>query len=753
MNEETELVKCEIELDRIFFPKGVFSVNSGEFAIFSANVVKEIENCEQLESNWGRKTIKLKGNVCTLETYVTYKVTCRLVDRHEKYGDTYEILFISRAVDLSDKSKQISFLECIINPNIVYKLFEKYDDIIPLLENKDIKSLTSIKGIGHATAMRIIQEYEESKDHSEIYTELSTLTLTPNMIKKLLDYYKSPTKVVDVIKKNPYDLVEVNGIGFKKADEIANAMGITGSDKRRVKAVILHILGENGEKGKSFLHYSELMDAIFHQIGFIDDVVMQSVARELMEDGILNLSNDNQFIGLKYYYDLELNIYKELMRLLKANSHVQIDSSWKVMLKDIQIEQGFNFTDEQLMTIELALRENILVVTGNGGVGKTATMNGVVKVLKDYVIKAVALSGKASVRITEATGLNASTIHKLLGFMNGQFIHNAKFPIDTDVVFIDESTMVNGSIFLSLLQAIPSGAKLIMLGDHRQLTPIGNCQVFNDILETDKIPKIELTKIHRQAEASGIIPTSIKIANQEQLFKSNFEGNLILGELQDMEIDIYKEDDIPSDRVVSHFLKQIEKTNNIMETQIISPMRLRGDLSTYNLNIKIQEIINPVREEDMFFKIKLNKDLFYRLKVGDKVINTRNNYDTLDIYGEEASIFNGNIGIITEMDYNSCVVDFIGIGKVILNREAMLNLELGYAITIHKVQGSGFDTVIVAIESSAYVLLNAELLYTGITRAKKYCVLVGQNKAIRTCINKREIKHKQTYLKYFLSNQ
>lgn len=750
--EDEKIIKCEIQLDRIFFPKGCYSVPSGEYSIFTADIIKEVENCEDLMNvKWGKPKIKLKGNVCSLETYITYRVACKLADRHEKFGDTYEILFISKKIDLSNKSKQIDFLEGIINKNVVYKLFETYDDVIPLLEDKNITALTKIKGIGHATAMRIVQEYEDSKDYSEIYTELSDLSLTPTLIKKLLDYYNSPSLIVETIKKNPYSLVEVDGIGFKKADEIANRMGISGVDKRRVIACITHILNENGERGKSFLHFSELMDIVYGQIGFIDQSIINEVAQELMKSGRLRVSDDGEFIGMKRYYNLENDIKEELLRVKNAENKFEIDPNWEYIVLEAEQKQGFNFTDEQFNTIKLILKENVLVVTGNAGVGKTATINGAVKVLKDYMINAAALSGKASVRITEATGLQSSTIHKLLGYMNGQFEYNESNPLKTDVVIVDEATMINGNIYLSLLKAIPDGAKLLMLGDHRQLTPIGNCQVFNDILESNLIPTMQLTKIHRQAEASGIIPTSIKITNQEQIFDSRFEGNSILGELQDMELDIYKNDDSPADRVIRHFIKQYERTNDIMETQVLSPMRTRGDLSTYNLNTKIQSIINPVSKDDVFIEIKLDKEKLYKIKLGDKVINTKNNYKCLDEDGNITPVFNGNMGIVTEIDNSSCVVDFIGIGKIILDREAVKNLELGYAITIHKSQGSGFHTVIVAIESAAYVLLNAELLYTGITRAKKYCVLVGQNHAIRTSIGKREVKHKQTYLKYMLT--
>jgi exodeoxyribonuclease V alpha subunit len=200
-------------------------------------------------------------------------------------------------------------------------------------------------------------------------------------------------------------------------------------------------------------------------------------------------------------------------------------------------------------------------------------------------------------------------------------------------------------------------------------------------------------------------------------------------------------------------LKHYERTGDLIETQVLSPMRVRGDLSTYNLNNKIQSIINPVSESDIYIEVKVDRDKVYKIKLGDKVINTKNNYKAVNIYGEITPIFNGNMGIVKEIDNGTCVVDFVGIGEIVLDRKGVKKLELSYACTIHKSQGSGFHTAIVAIESSAYVLLNAEMLYTGITRAKKYCVLVGQNSAIRTAINKREIKRKQTYLGNFLQQE
>ena len=763
--EEDKIVKCEIELDRIFFPKNVYRVESGNFAIFLARVIKIHENAEYISD---KKFIKLKGNVCNLETYVTYNVTCKVCEPHPIFGETFEIMFIKRQVDLTSKSKQMDFLGAIINPNIVTKLFEKYEDVVSLLETKNIKELTSINGIGRATAMRIIQEYEDSKDYSMIYTELNDLTLTPVFLKKLLDFYKSPSTVVDIIRNNPYRLIEVSGIGFNKADEVAQKIGIVGNDSRRVRAFIIYVLSEAGEIGKSFLHYSELVSNIYETIGFVEQDILNNVADDLIKSKQIFVSEDGQYIGLYRYYKLEMNIYHELLRLNNAQRVEEFElGDWEHKVTILEEEQGFVFTQEQKDTIQLAVDPdiNILVITGSGGTGKTALANAFSAVYNNYYIDGAALSGKAAVRIKEATGIDAKTIHRLLGYQFGKFTYCEEMPLELDVLIIDESTMINGDIFLAILKALKNGTKLILLGDFQQLSPIGNCQVFTDILNGDGVIKIsKLTQLHRQAQRSGIIPTSIKIINQEQIFQSNFEGNMILGELEDMELDIFKDDIDLSDKVVEHFIKHYQISNNVIETQVVAPMRTRGSLSTYNLNTKIQQLINPVSADDRYIEVMIKEDKknkkdkedkehkIYKIKLGDKVINTKNNYKAIDIEGNTTPVFNGNMGIVIELDYNTAVVDFIGIGQIVLDNEGVKNLELAYACTVHKLQGSGFDRVIFCLDSSAFMLLNAELVYTGLTRAKKYCVLVGRNSAIRTAINKREVKLKQTYLKYLLQS-
>ena len=768
---EEKILKFECALDRIIYPKYSKKVQSGDFAIFSMRITKWIDNkIDEIE------TIKLKGTTCTLEYGTTYKVFCKLAETHEIYGDAYGLIYISKCIDISSKDKQKEFLKNVLNENLVEKLFDEYDDVIKLLENRDVKSLMKIKGIGNQVALRMIDEYEESKDYSFIYMELGQLGFTHTFIKKLVDFYKSPDTVIDIVKNNPYDLLRVEGIGFKKADEVACKVGITQYDIRRIKGFLLYYLNDQGETGRSYLNYQDLMKALYDTLGFVPEEIINATAKQMIDNKDVVVLDNGSKIALKKFYDLEKNIMNELFRLqiglvkVVENDSNKVNSihddyiprsfnigNWETITENVEEKQGFMFTDEQRAAIKLSLDNHVMALTGGAGVGKTSTANGICSLYSGYSILACALSGKASVRITEATGLPASTIHRALGYQNGEFMFNKDNKLAVDIVLIDEATMINGTLFLSLLEAIPTGAKVIIMGDVQQLTPIGNCQVFADILDSNVLPVVKLSKPHRQALRSGIIPTSIKIANQQQIFDGNYTGNAIIGELEDMELDISGKgnDESISDKIIKHFQVELEKFHDIMEVQICVPMRLRGELSCYNLNSKIQSIYNPkltnCNEIEIFLEKKKDEAKKYIIRAGDKVINTKNNYKCINSEGNTTPVFNGNMGIVKEIEKNGmCTIDFIGIGEVIFTKSDCKNLELGYACTVHKLQGSGFCSTIVGLDNSSYIMNNSELLYTAITRAKKYCVLIANNYAVVKSIQTKEVKTKQTFLKDML---
>lgn len=768
---EEKILKFECALDRIIYPKYTKKVQSGDFAIFGMRITKWLDN--QID---GVEVIKLKGTTCTLEYGTTYKIFCKLAETHEIYGDTYGLIYISKCIDISSKDKQKEFLKNVLNENLVEKLFDEYDDVIKLLENRDVKSLMKIKGIGNQVALRMIDEYEESKDYSSIYMELGQLGFTHTFIKKLVDFYKSPDTVIDIVKNNPYDLLRVEGIGFKKADEAACKVGITQYDIRRIKGFLLYYLNDQGEAGRSYLNYQDLMKALYDTLGFVPEEIINTTAKQMIDNKDVVVLDNGSKIALKKFYDLEKNIMNELFRLqiglvkVVENDSNKLNSihddyipksfnigNWETITENVEEKQGFMFTDEQRAAIKLSLDNHVMALTGGAGSGKTSTANGICSLYSGYSILACALSGKASVRITEATGLPASTIHRALGYQNGEFMFNKDNKLAVDIVLIDEATMINGALFLSLLEAIPTGAKVIIMGDVQQLTPIGNCQVFADILDSNVLPVVKLSKPHRQALRSGIIPTSIKIANQEQIFDGNYTGNAIIGELEDMELDISGKgnDESISDKIIKHFQIELEKFHDIMEVQICVPMRLRGELSCYNLNSKIQSIYNPKlsngNEIEIFLEKKKDEAKKYIIRAGDKVINTKNNYKCINSEGDTTPVFNGNMGIVKEIEKNGmCTIDFIGIGEVIFTKSDCKNLELGYACTVHKLQGSGFCSTIVGLDNSSYIMNNSELLYTAITRAKKYCVLIANNYAVVKSIQTKEVKTKQTFLKDML---
>ena len=785
MNEN--IIKLEISLQRIFFPKNANSVDSGSFAIFMAKVEKVLDGDYNKKKN---KSIKLKGNVPTLNYGATYKLTCVLEESNEKYGDTYKILFMNKMIDLGDEYKQKEFLSTILTERQVEELFKTHgDNVISLLDEGNTEELCKVKGITAKKAKRILSIYNDAKDYSDILMELAKLNLTNTFIKKITDYYGNPETAIKVVRENPYKLIEIDGIGFKMADSIALKVGMDKFDIRRVGGYMVHYLQEQGEMGRSYVLYDELLKAVYDTLGFVPEEIMRRVAKVLVEQKTLIVSSDAQKIALNKYYKLETKLAKEIIRLTKGlndnnnNEICDVDNecvsninmktkreTYIPTLKFVDVEerlaeiergQGFEFTEEQKQAILSIMDNNVVVLTGGAGVGKSSTANGIVNLFDNANVVATALSGKASVRLKEATGLNATTIHRALGYGGGGFEYNKNNKMPCDVVVIDEATMVNGSLFLCLLEAIPTGAKVIIMGDVQQLTPIGNCQVFNDLLNCDAVKTVKLTKPHRQALRSGIIPLSIEIANNRPIFNNKFTGKQTLGELQDMFLDIHNKDCDLAQLVVEKFKEEIEIYKDVMKVQVCVPMRLRGSLSCYNLNNMIQEVYNPKNEfvdnEDCI-RILMEKGTDeddrreYVLRVNDKVVNTVNNYNTISTNGVKTPIYNGNIGCITSIGSDGIVtIDFEGIGEVILDKNESKNLELAYVMTTHKLQGSGFDSVIVAMDGSSFIMNNAEQLYTAITRAKKRCTLVGDTTAIRKAILTKEVNKKQTFLCDFLN--
>ena len=514
------------------------------------------------------------------------------------------------------------------------------------------------------------------------------------------------------------------------------------------------------------MDYNDILTAIYATLGSIPDETLAKAADELKNENVIMVSSDGSAIALVKNYELEQNIARELLRLnvnleeIYGEDYSCDIKDYEEVIKDLESQQGFEFTDEQIEAMNMSLKHGVLAITGGGGVGKSTIAKGITLITQNRTkgyVQGVALSGKASLRLQEVTGVKCSTIHRYLAYQPAiGFGFNKHNQLFDNQVILDETTMVSGDIFYSLIQAIPTGSQLIILGDIKQLTPIGNCQVFSDVLSSGVIPSIELTKLHRQAQMSAIIPTSISVSKQKQIYDKNFYGEVTLGELQDMDLVILnKQDDIRS-KLVDKFMVQYElENNNIMDVQIVTMMRTRGNLSAYELNLEIQNRVNPSFSDTNQVEVLLSKtknDIkSYKIRQGDKVINMKNNYDTVDIKGNIVPVFNGNIGIVKEIgDDGVAIIEFEGLGDIIIDKSDMKNIHLAYAVTTHKYQGSQCKRVVVGMDNGSYLLNNTEMLYTAITRARKHCTLVGVNSAVRQAIATRELKTKQTFLKDML---
>ena len=444
---------------------------------------------------------------------------------------------------------------------------------------------------------------------------------------------------------------------------------------------------------------------------------------------------------------------QELIRIRDAKSLIDPSeyADWEDRIKRQEALQGWGFTEDQKTGIRMALENNIMYSTGGAGVGKTSLVGGVLKVIGKHSFAQAALSGRAASRMQEITGEEGYTIHRLLGFpcreegaRNGFFFHQDN-KLQKDIYIIDEISMIGLELFYYLIRAIPSGAKVLLIGDYGQLESIGSGNIAYDILHSDSIPSILLTKIHRQAAKSGIISESLKIRQGIQLVEEDWTGDEIRGDLQDLRIKCFLDKSNTYYEVLKAFSAELEKEDfNILNTQIIVPIKTRGQCNTYELNNAIQELYNPNSASKKEATSYRNGKL-YILRVGDKVINRVNNYKT------DPPIYNGNIGILKRFDVNDdmkevMIINFVGIGEVELISEYWNNIELAYALTCHSVQGSQFEYVIIGLDFDSYTLLTKELVYTAITRGMKRAMLIAQTGALRMAISQEGVSNKQTHL-------
>lgn len=666
------------------------------------------------------------------------------------WGEQLEIFSMNEKISLETQEDKKYFLQQILTENQVEELYSIYEDPFALLENQDIPALLKVKGIGEIMAEKLISRFESTVDNAPAYVYFKKFDVTNNLVKKLISVYGGAAQLIDAFKENPYILIDdVDGIGFLKADEIALKSGLEKTSPIRVENAISYLLEKEAQdNGCTWMSPSQFKNKIAKLLE-IDFEDIRVIFKKMVENQVIYINEDKTRIALMKYYIIEENIAEKLTAMINEGSisHDKKDIDNKI--KEQERLQGFEFTDEQKEGVYKSLTNNVCVVCGNAGSGKTTVVRGMLATLLDNSsVVQTSFSGQAAKRMNEATGFPASTIHRLLGYIpNAGYQFHEDNHLPYDVIILDECSMVPIDLFWSLIRAIRDDAKLIILGDNKQLPPIGIGNLFTDLLNSDVVPKQVLTKIHRQAAKSAIITTSISVRNRKHIVEPNTDGEEILGELQDLTLCSYQDKEEIYDRVIKAFEEEYVKNPSIKDIQIVIPMKERGNLSQLAFNNAIQEIVNPYSTKFVKFSDK------FVIKKGDKVINRKNNYNIYDINYVPSQVFNGSMGIVEEIYDDYMIIDFFDIGKLRIPSDLYKGLQLAYAITCHSAQGSQWKTTIVALDYGAYVLLSSEWVYTAITRASQMCYLVAETRALRYATTTTKIKDRDTFLKELLDKE
>ena len=710
------------------------------------------------------------GNMVAMtdEYDTTYKIGGKLSFSDKTQEWQYAIYYSQEIYEFKTKKDTEIFLSYFLTDNQMENLLDTFPNPIELLERGDINEIMSVKGIGIKTADRIIQRYNACKDKGKAYVELGKYGVSKKAIDKLVDRYGSPDIAVQKVKDNPYILVnEVRGIGFKKADELALKTGMDKNSVERGVAFITYYFRLCAEEGDSYIDFEELLEGAEEYLGDYSEDSLDQAMLTLKERGDLWYKDydDCTLVASKYYFDIEKEICSHIKRLMSYPSNVQLNREQAMArIKAKEEAQGWNYTERQLEGIFATMENNVTIITGYGGTGKTSAVTGMLACTDEgYDFKQCALSGKASANLTDVTGVEGTTIHSLLRYDGklGEFMVNEHSPLETDLVILDEGSMVDMELALALLKAIPNGAKLIILGDTNQLESIGAGNLLMDLIDSEIVPTIVFDKVHRQGAKSAIKTESIKVAEGRQLTKTTWQGSEVLGELKDLKyigFNHSKGSVRPTiDLVMTEFKQLYKEAKDIKDIAVILPTKASGS-SCHAVNLLIQDYVLP---KNKGAGITLGEDdKQFTIYKGDKIINLRNNRKAYNYENVDGSykvekvikpIFNGNMGeVIDIINDETILVDFYNIGEVIIDSKQLEHIALGYAITVHKAQGSTIPYVIGAIDYTHYSMLNRQLVYTLMSRAKTKMSFVFESKALSKAISTNYVTNKRTFLYHLL---
>lgn len=601
--------------------------------------------------------------------------------------------------------------------------------------------LAEVKGISEKMAHEIYRQFSEKRELRNAMLFLQKYGISLNLAVKIYNQYGD--RMYSIIQENPYRLAEdINGVGFKIADEIATRVGIRSDSDYRVRAGILYILLQGANNGHVYLPKSLLVSKTCETLCVDAQAIERHLIGLAFEKKIVikEAEPEPQVYSIIYYYT-ELNTASMLHDL--NITYDVMDTQISTRLANIQKEANIELDEMQRQAVFEAVRHGLLIITGGPGTGKTTTINTILRFFEAEGMEMLlaAPTGRAAKRMKETTGYEASTIHRMLEISKGlegndgrmMFERNETNPLETDVIIVDEMSMVDISLMHSLLKAIPVGTRVILVGDVNQLPSVGPGNVLKDIINSKAFPVVKLTKIFRQASESDIIVNAHKINSGEHIRLDNKSKDFFL----------LKRDDV---NVITNVIIQLVRDKmpkyvnaSAFDVQVLTPMR-KGELGVERLNQVLQQYLNAPSE-----KKKEKEYMGTIFREGDKVMQIKNNYqitwETKSRYGitidSGTGVFNGDTGIIREINlFSEQVTVEFDEGRLVEYPFTQLEeLELAYAVTIHKSQGSEYPAVVLPILSGPRMLFNRNLLYTAVTRAKHCVTIVGSDVMVQNMID------------------